>query len=133
MDKRQGALAALLGVVTVAALAFWWMTQKPEAPATPEPEHSSSAIPMTSTVSAPLAGTPQPTPEIKAAESDAVALGEEVIDQLRKEGEELASRATDLEAQVQDGEALIALKEKQIRDLESALSKAAGPQPPAKQ
>lgn len=127
MDKRQGALAALLGLVIVAGLAFWWTTQEQESPAEPAVPAAPAATPMTSTVSAPLAGTAASAPSLQAPESDAVALGEEVIDQLQKEGEELASRATDLEAQVQDGEALIALKEKQIRDLETELKNAEVP------
>lgn len=123
MDKRQGALAALLGVVIVAGLAFWWMTQEPAAPAEPQPVQpvTPQAMPMTPTVSAPLNGANDPAAQ---TESDSVALEEEVIDQLRQEGGELASRATELEAQVKDGEALIALKEKQIRDLEAELKKA---------
>lgn len=118
MDKRQGALAALLGLVVVAGLAFWWMTREPEAPADITPVKAAT-LPMTTTVSAPLASTPAPAPA--APPSDEVALSEEVIDQIRKEGEELNSRAADLEAQVHDGEALIAMKEKQIRELEAQL------------
>ncbi|MDO8266362.1 MAG: hypothetical protein Q7T32_00825 [Moraxellaceae bacterium] len=118
MDKRQGALAALLGLVVVAGLAFWWMTREPEAPADITPVKAAT-LPMTTTVSAPLASTPAPVPA--APPSDEVALSEEVIDQIRKEGEELNSRAADLEAQVHDGEALIAMKEKQIRELEAQL------------
>ncbi|MGB4343417.1 MAG: hypothetical protein WBJ03_07365 [Moraxellaceae bacterium] len=118
MDKRQGALAALLGLVVVAGLAIWWMTREPEAPADITPGKAAT-VPMTATVSAPLASTPAAAPA--APPSDEVALSEEVIDQIRKEGEELNSRAADLEAQVNDGEALIAMKEKQIRELEAQL------------
>ena len=118
MDKRQGALAALLGLVVVAGLAFWWMTREPEAPADITPVKAATQ-PMTANVSAPLASSPAPAPA--APPSDEVALSEEVIDQIRKEGEELNSRAADLEAQVNDGEALIAMKKKQIRELEAQL------------
>lgn len=118
MDKRQGALAALLGLVVVAGLAFWWMTREPEAPADTTPVKAVT-LPMTTTVSAPLASTSASAPA--APPSDEVALSEEVIDQIHKEGEELNSRAADLEAQVHDGEALIAMKEKQIRELEAQL------------
>lgn len=118
MDKRQGMLAAVLGLVIVAGLAFWWTTQEPEAYDTQAPVTAATpSAPMTATVAAPLAGTP----EASAPESDAVALSEEVIDQVRKEGEELGARAGELEAQAKDGAALIALKEKQIRELEAQL------------
>ena len=125
MDKQQGILAAVLGVAVVAGLALWWTTQEASAPASLAAPAPPTAAPMTSTLSAPLA-TGTTTPDaIPAVASDAIALGEEVIDQIKKEGEELASRATDLEAQVKDGEALIALKEKQIRDIEAELNKTA--------
>lgn len=125
MDKQQGILAAVLGVVVVAGLAFWWTTQEASAPTDIAAPAPSTAAPMTSTLSAPLA-TGTTTPDaIPAVVSDALALGEEVVDQVKKEGEELASRANDLEGQIKDGEALIALKEKQIRDLEAELNKAA--------
>jgi hypothetical protein len=129
MDKQQGILAAVLGAVVVAGLAFWWTTQEASAPADLAAPASSTAAPMTSTLSAPLA-TGTTTPDaIPAAASDALALGEELVDQVKKEGEELASRANDLEAQIKDGEALIALKEKQIRDLETELNKTAAQKP----
>jgi septal ring factor EnvC (AmiA/AmiB activator) len=124
MDKRQGALAALLGLVIVAGLAFWWMTQEQENPAEPVVAAPAPTAPMTSTVAAPLPGAGVSVAPAPAAESDAVALSDEVIDKIKKEGEELSSRATDLDAQVKDGEALIALKEKQIKDLEAQLKKA---------
>lgn len=122
MDNRQRALAALLGLVILAGLAFWWTTREPEmVTAAPLPAPA-AAGPMTATVSAPL-GTPAVDPAPAAPVSDAVALEEEVLDQIRKEEEELASRARDLEAQVQDGEALLALKQKQIQELEAQLSR----------
>lgn len=125
MDKRQGALAAILGLVIVAGLAFWWMTREPEMAVVPAVAPVPAA-PMAATVSAPLASAPTDAAP-SGAESDTVALEEEVIDQIRKEGEDLASRAKDLEAQVQDGEALITLKEKQIRELEEQLKKLENP------
>lgn len=121
MDKRQGILAAVLGLIIVAGLAFWWTTQEPEAPVTAAPVTATPAsTPMSATVAAPLASTPA-TAAAATSESDAVALSEEVIDQIRKEGEELGARASELEAQAKDGATLIALKEKQIRELEEQL------------
>lgn len=122
MDKRQGALAAILGLVIVAGLAFWWTTREPDVVSVAPAPAPMVAAPMAATVSAPLANAPTAA-TAPGAEFDAVALEEEVVDQIRKEGEDLASRAKDLESQVQDGEALIALKEKQIRELEDQLKK----------
>lgn len=122
MDNRQRALAALLGLVILAGLAFWWTTREPEVVTAASLPAPAAASPMTATVSAPLA-TPTADPASAAPVSDAVALEEEVLDQIRKEEEELASRARDLEAQVQDGEALLALKQKQIQELEAQLSR----------
>lgn len=122
MNNRQRALAALLGLVILAGLAFWWTTREPEVVTAAPLPAPAAASPMTATVSAPLA-TPTADPASAAPVSDAVALEEEVLDQIRKEEEELASRARDLEAQVQDGEALLALKQKQIQELEAQLSR----------
>lgn len=122
MDKRQGALVALLGLVVVAGIAFWWSSRETETTAPAQPAKVAPK-PITATMSAPLQGeqTSPPHHPANPQESDAVALSEEVIDQIRKEGEELNSRASDLEGQVHDGEALIAMKEKQIRELEIQL------------
>lgn len=70
-----------------------------------------------------------PAPVVTEAPSDAVALSEEELDRLEAEKNELASRAADLESQVADGKALIAMKEKQIRELEAKLQ--AGKDKPA--
>lgn len=121
MDKRQGALAALLGLVVVAGMAFWWSSRETETAAPAQPA-TVAPKPITATMSAPLQQEQTSTPlPANPQESDAVALSEEVIDQIRKEGEELNSRASDLEGQVHDGETLIAMKEKQIRELEAQL------------
>ncbi|MDP2227666.1 MAG: hypothetical protein Q8J78_09350 [Moraxellaceae bacterium] len=119
MDKQQGILAAVGGVIVLAAAAFWWSTQGTE-----EPSPAAAPVkvaPMAATVSTPLgngvgAATAAPSPE-----TDAIALSEEPIDQFQKENEELASRAADLEEQVKDGSLLLALKEKQLRELEAEL------------
>jgi len=121
MDKRQGVLAAVLGLAIMGGLVFWWTTREQEAPVVAAPVTATSANAlMTATVAAPLTSAPTAA-TAPASESDAVALSEEVIDQIRKEGEELGSRAIELEAQVKDGAALIALKEKQLRELEEQL------------
>jgi hypothetical protein len=129
MDKQQGALAALLGLVAVAALAFWWTTQEQDTPVATAAAVAPPSPSMTAPVAMPLTGTADPATTPPATNSDAVALGEEVIDQFKKEGDELASRATDLESQVRDGEALIAMKEKQIRELEAQLKSSAASAP----
>lgn len=122
MDKRQGMLAAVLGLAIVAGLAFWWTTQEQEVSNIQSPVIVAAPnAPMNATVTAPLTGTPESPAAQGTPESDAVALSEEVIDQVRKEGEELGARAGELEAQAKDGAALIALKEKQIRELEAQL------------
>lgn len=126
MDKRQGTLAAILGLVIAAGLAFWWTTREPEMPPPTVQPTLQQPAPMPATVSTPLSGGASTDATV---ESDAVALEEEVVDQIQKENEDLASRAVDLEAQVQDGEALIALKEKQIRELEAQLKQQAAGSP----
>lgn len=127
MDKRQGMLAAVLGLAIMAGLAFWWTTREPEAPVVAAPITTAPVnVPMTATVAAPLASAPDTLATAATpvgAESDAVALSEEVIDQIRKESEELGARASELEAQAKDGAALIALKEKQLQELEEQLKK----------
>lgn len=67
-----------------------------------------------------------PAPVVADGPSDAVALSEEELDRLEAEKNELASRAADLESQVADGKALIAMKEKQIRELEAKLQAGKG-------
>ncbi|MFN3587186.1 MAG: hypothetical protein ACK4UT_06760, partial [Moraxellaceae bacterium] len=117
MDKQQGQLAALGGIIVVGAAAFFWVTRGDDAPA-PAPTPAPAAA-ITPQVSAPLSngsGTAAPSPV-----SDAVALSEEPIDQYLQEAAELNSRAADLEEQARDGAELIALKEKQIRELEAQL------------
>lgn len=122
MGQRQSIQVVLASLLILAA-GLWWFTQSAEeAPANPAPATASTA-------SAPLpTTTATPAPVIAAAtgpESDAVALSEEAIDKVLAEKNELASRASELEAQVSDGQALIALKEKQIRDMEAQLKQTA--------
>lgn len=84
----------------------------------------------------PVAAPPAPTPAAAAPaqppapvivnaepESDAVALSEESLDKVKAEQDELAGRAADLEEQVKDSEMLLAMKEKQIKELEARLKK----------
>lgn len=83
---------------------------------------------------APPAATAQPAPPAPvivgpAVESDAVALSEEELDRVKAEQDELAAREADLKAQIEDGEMIIAMKEKQIRELEAQLKKGSGKAP----
>ena len=128
MEKRQSIQVALASLLILAA-GLWWFTQTAEeTPATPSPAAQQAAS-TPSAASAPLPTTAAtPVPVIAAAtgpESDAVALSEEAVDKVLAEKNELASRASELEAQVSDSQALIALKEKQIRDLEAQLKQTA--------
>lgn len=126
MDKQQGVLAAVGGVIVLGAAAFFWLSRAPEpAPAAPAP--ATTAI--TPKVSAPLGNGG--TTAAAAPVSDAVALSEEPIDQYLQEAAELNSRASDLEEQVQDSATLIALKEKQIRELEAQLKAVEAAKKPA--
>ena len=50
-----------------------------------------------------------------------MALSEEEIDRVEAEKKELASRASDLQSQVNDGNNIIALKAQQIKALEAQL------------
>lgn len=84
------------------------------------------APPPAASAPAPAAAPAKPAPVAEPA-SDALALSEEELDRIEAEKAELASRAGDLEEQVQDGKALIAMKEKQIRELEAQLKKSASP------
>jgi hypothetical protein len=114
MEKRQGVLVAFVGVVILAAGAFWWFTQ--------DSGETTAETPVVQAPPKPVAPAAAPAPVIvKPAESDAVALSEEDVDKAQAEKDELASRASDLESQVNDGKALIALKEKQIKELEAQL------------
>ncbi len=119
MDKQQGVLVAVGGVIVLGAAAFFWLTQAPEpAPAPAAPAAATTAI--TPKVSTPL-GNGGEAALPAAPVSDAVALSEEPIDQYLQEAAELNSRASDLSEQVQDSATLIAMKEKQIRELEAQL------------
>lgn len=123
MDKQQGVLAAVGGVIVLGAAAFFWLSRAPE----PAPAPTTTAI--TPKVSAPLGNGG--TTAAAAPVSDAVALSEEPIDQYLQEAAELNSRASDLEEQVQDSATLIALKEKQIRELEAQLKAVEAAKKPA--
>lgn len=128
MDKQQGVLVAVGGVIVLGAAAFLWQTRAPEpAPAPAAPAAASTAI--TPKVSAPLGNGGDTA--ATAPVSDAVALSEEPIDQYLQEAAELNSRASDLEEQVQDSATLIAMKEKQIRELEARLQAADAAKKPA--
>jgi len=128
MDKQQGVLAAVGGVIVLGAAAFFWLSRAPEpAPAPAAPAPTTTAI--TPKVSAPLGNGG--TTAAAAPVSDAVALSEEPIDQYLQEAAELNSRASDLEEQVQDSATLIALKEKQIRELEAQLKAVEAAKKPA--
>ncbi|MDI1300920.1 MAG: hypothetical protein PSX71_03350 [bacterium] len=140
MEKRQTILAALAGLVILAGAGFWWFTQDAgeapataPAPATPAVMHTTVSEPLSPPAPAPVIANPaaesansEADKEFKSAlESDAIALDDEVVDKNVAEKNELASRAAELTAQVNDGAALIALKEKQIRELEAQLQKSA--------
>ncbi len=99
---QKGLLATLMSVLCACS-----ETEAPP-PATPAP--------VVATPPAPVIVNPAP-------ESDAVALSEEELDKVKAEQEELAAREADLKAQIEDGEMIIALKEKQIRELEAQLKK----------
>lgn len=123
MEKRQSIQVALAGLLILAA-GLWWFTQPPDTPS-PAAQQAAS-IPLAA--SAPLPAAAATVSAIAAEtgpESDAVALSEEAVDKVLAEKSELASRASELEAQVSDSQALIALKGKQIRDLEAQLKQTA--------
>jgi hypothetical protein len=109
----------ILSTVCALAMSSLLLTacSKNEEPAAPP----AAAMPMPpANASAPIVEPPAPVAS-PSAPSDAVALSEEEIDKINVEKSELASRATDLESQLEDGKALIALKEKQIKELEEKL------------
>jgi hypothetical protein len=89
----------------------------PSNPATPA---------VTALKPAPATSLASPAPAKNAStapdhQSDAIALSEEEIDQVEAENKDLASRASDLKSQVNDGNAIIAMKAKQIKELEAQL------------
>lgn len=146
MEKRQKILAALAGLAILAGAGFWWFMQDAgESPASdpalakPAVMHTTVSEPLSSPAPAPVIANPEAEAanseadtEFKAAlESDAIALDDEVVDKNVAEKNELASRAAELTAQVNDGAALIALKEKQIKELETQLQKLAAQKTPA--
>jgi hypothetical protein len=120
MEKRQALMIAVLALVLAAGGGFWWFTNQAEEPAdaavTAAPP--AAAAPAPATPPAPVTG-PAATP----AESDAVALQEEVLDKEKAEIDELAARAADLEEQVRDGELILDGKAKQIEKLEAELKR----------
>lgn len=82
--------------------------------AAPAPAATAEAPAETATAEAAPAAAAEAT-------SDAEALSEEELDRLLAENSELTSRATDLKEQVNDGQVLLALKEKQIKELEEKI------------
>ncbi len=88
-------------------------------------EDPAPAMPAAAKAATEPATPPAPVVVKPAEESDAVALSEEELDRVKTEQAELASREADLKAQVEDGEMIIAMKEKQIRELEARLKQGA--------
>lgn len=109
MERRQGMMVVFIGLMILAAGCLWWFSRE-------------SAAPLPVVTSAPAS---PPTPVVATpgvvTESDAVALSEEAVDKVLAELTELDSRIVELEGQVDDGQSLIALKEKQIHELEAEL------------
>lgn len=106
---HKGLLMPLISLLGVLCLGACSETEAPPA-ATPAP------APAAATAPAPVIVKP-------AVESDAVALSEEELDKVKAEQDELAAREADLKAQIEDGEMIIEMKEKQIRELEAKLKK----------
>lgn len=123
MGKRNVLIVVMI-LVLIAAGGFWWFTQQDaamaeDATATPAPTAARKPAP------------PEPAPPAapaKPAESDAVALQEEVLDKEKAEADDLAARAADLEEQVRDGEMILDAQAKNIAKLEAEL-KALGVKP----
>lgn len=125
MEKRQSLLVALGGIAIVAAGAFWWNSQQEAAQLQQEQAlQQAQALPqkLAPAPTAPVLPATPPAP----VESDAVALSEEELDKLGAEAADLNTRAQELQAQVDDGKALIELKAKQIAELEAQLKASAG-------
>ncbi|MGH8494211.1 MAG: hypothetical protein ACRERR_14060 [Moraxellaceae bacterium] len=112
MKMRYGAMQKSV-LVTVMSMVCLSACSDPE---TPPPAPAPAPAPVVSAAPAPVIVSPAP-------ESDAVALSEETLDKAKAEQDELAGRAADLEEQVKDGEMLLAMKAKQIKELEAQLKK----------
>ena len=108
MEMRHGLIAAIISLAGLAGCA----EQTEENPATA----SVPAVVHAASPPAPVVIAAPATPE-----SDAVALSEEEVDKVQAEKDELAARAADLQTQVEDGEMIIAMKAKQIREMEAQL------------
>lgn len=128
MNNRLIIIAVIAVLVAAGA---WFLLQEPEETQFTPPVANVIAPPLTPPT--PVVVNPTPSP----ANTDVLALSEEEIDRIKAEQKELASRASDLESQVKDGQELIALKEKQIKDIEEQLkalntpNKVATPEPKA--
>jgi hypothetical protein len=118
MKMRHGLIAAIISLASLALVSLAGCSeQAEEAPAKTSAPAPAAATPPAPVVIKPASATPAPaTPE-----SDAVALSEETVDKVEAEKNELAARAADLKTQVEDGEMIIAMKAKQIKDLEAQL------------
>lgn len=113
MKMRQGLNAALISLASLALVSLTGCSEPvEEAPA-------KTSAPAPAEPPAPVIVTPAAEPV-----SDAVALSEEAVDKVEAEKAELATRAADLQTQVEDGEMIIAMKAKQIKDLEAQLKQA---------
>lgn len=113
MKMRHGLIAVILSLASLALVSLAGCSeQAEEAPA-------QTSAPAPAEPPAPVIVTPPAEPV-----SDAVALSEEIVDKVEAEKAELATRAADLQTQVEDGEMIIAMKAKQIKDLEAQLKQA---------
>lgn len=127
MGKRNVLIVVMI-LVLIAAGGFWWFTQQDaamaeDATATPAPTAARKPAP------------PEPAPPAapaKPAESDAVALQEEVLDKEKAEADDLAARAADLEEQVRDGEMILEARAKQIAKIEQELKELGAKPAPSK-
>lgn len=121
MKMRQGMMqkSMVMSALALGMALGLSACSEPEAPAeAPAP-----------VAAAPAAAQPPAPVIVKPLESDAVALSEESLDKVKAEQDELAGRAADLEEQVKDGQMLLAMKEKQIKELEAQLKKNAAAKP----
>lgn len=120
MEKRQMILGGVAAVILLGAGGFYFLTQSAEdMPA----DDVTVVTPKVTAPVPPPAPAAAPAPVVATPPSDAVALGEEEVDRIKAEAEDLAARAADLEAQVKDGEMILDAQAKKLARLEAELKK----------